>query len=276
MLNHKVKEYLDSLEKEFKFLRSEFMHHVANEATELMKEDKNFEKESENKAEVFAFYLEEGNPNGYKGWGTYYGPMRFWTDNSTKERKQSNEYPSINKIDQKMIQYWAKRAKEVVNPILLSRYADLVINFSPKISDRIADNDFFHKVIDSNIIICEKSLAAPLVRIMKAKRALDLAVTIIDKKRLTKIKDTIIKLERNIAEDDKPGLWGFAFRWLLLVYPEEVTLGDNERQELVNDVEEILKRIRGNSWLSKHARILLSEYYRRNNDRDNFMRVSYY
>ena len=272
MLNSKVKDYLDSLEKEFKFLASEFMHHIANKAIDLMKNDKNSKNVSENIAEIFAFYLEEGNPNHYDGWGTYYGPMVVCRDESGK----ANESPSIKNIDQNMIEYWEKRAKECENSILLSRYADLVVDFSPKISDRIADNEFFHKVIDSNIIICEKSLAAPLVRITKAKRALDLAVTIIDKKRLTKIKDTIIKLEKDIAEDYMPGLWGFAFRWLLLDYSEEVTLGDNERQELVKDMEERLKRVQGNSWLSKHARKLLSEYYRRNNDRENFMRVSYY
>ena len=262
MLNRRVKIYLDSLEKEFKFLKSGFMHHVADKVIELMVNDTGHE----NEAEVFAFNLEEDNPNCYEGWETYYGPRRFLTDISTKERKQFNEYSSINKIDQNMIQYWAKRANEVVNPIFLSRYADLVVDFSPKVYGEKTDDNFFHKVIDSNTIICGKPLAVPLVRITKAKRALDLAIKIDNQKRIDKAKDTVIKLERSIASDDEPALWGFAFRWLLLDYSEEVTLGDNETQELVSDLEERQERVKGNSSLSKLASELLAEYNKNNND----------
>jgi hypothetical protein len=183
------------------------------------------------------------------------------------------KYPSIRRVDQEMLEYWTKRAKESKNPILSSRYADLVVDFSSKVLSKSTDVDLFQIVIDSNITICEKSLADPLDCKTKIKRALILAIQINDKTRTNKAKDTIIKLEKDIAIDDKPGLWGFAFKWLILDFSKKINLEDKEKNELINEIEERLKREEKNPWLAENAVSLLAEYYAKEKDEENLMRV---
>lgn len=53
--------------------------------------------------------------------------------------------------------------------------------------------------------------------IEKWKHALSLALTIHDKERIEKLNKTIINYEEKIAEDDKPGLWGFSYELLIKI-----------------------------------------------------------
>jgi len=101
----------------------------------------------------------------------------------------------------------------------------------------------FQIVIDSNIAICEKSLADPLDCKTKIKRALELAIYKYDQERIKKVKETIINLEKKVATDDKPGLWGFAFKWLILDFGKKITLTETEKTELIKVLEDRLKRV---------------------------------
>lgn len=98
----------------------------------------------------------------------------------------------------------------------------MVVDFSPKVLNKNADVDLFQKVVDSNIVICEKSLAEPLDCKTKIKRALTLSIQIKDQERIENTKNTILKCEKDITIDDKPGLWGFAFKWLLLDFANKI------------------------------------------------------
>ncbi|HNU96588.1 MAG TPA: DUF4209 domain-containing protein, partial [Candidatus Magasanikbacteria bacterium] len=235
MLNSEVKKYLESLEQE-KMTPVSFHgeHNIAQKIKDLLKKDEQYEPTKEDIAEQMAFDFMADYPNDNNGWETYHGPM-FVLPN---DKGQMVEYPSIRRVDQEMLGYWAKRAKESKNPILSSRYADLVVDFSPKILSKSTDIDLFQIVIDSNITICEKSLADPLDCKTKIKRALILAIQTNDQTRINKAKDTIIKLEKDIAIDDKPGLWGFAFKWLILDFSKKITLEDKEKNKLVDEIEE--------------------------------------
>jgi len=270
MLNSEVKKYLESLEQE-KMTPVSFHgeHNIAQKIKDLLKKDEQYETTKEDIAEQMAFDFMADYPNDNSGWETYHGPM-FVMPNKDG---QMVEYPSIKRIDQEMLGYWAKRAKESKNPILSSRYADLVVDFSPKVLSKSADVDLFQIVIDSNITICEKSLADPLDCKTKIKRALILAIQTNDQTRINKAKDTIIKLEKDIAIDDKPGLWGFAFKWLILDFSKKITLEDKEKNKLVDEIEERLKREEKNPWLAENAVSLLAEYYAKEKDEENLMRV---
>jgi len=270
MLNDEVKKYLESLEQE-KMTPVSFHgeHNIAQKIKDLLKKDEQYETTKEDIAEQMAFDFMADYPNDNSGWETYHGPM-FVMPNKDG---QMVEYPSIKRIDQEMLGYWAKRAKESKNPILSSRYADLVVDFSPKVLSKSADVDLFQIVIDSNITICEKSLADPLDCKTKIKRALILAIQTNDQTRINKAKDTIIKLEKDIAIDDKPGLWGFAFKWLILDFSKKITLEDKEKNKLVDEIEERLKREEKNPWLAENAVSLLAEYYAKEKDEENLMRV---
>jgi len=107
----------------------------------------------------------------------------------------------------------------------------------------------------------------------KIKRALILTIQINDQTRISKTKSTIIKLEMDIAIDDKPGLWGFAFKWLILDFSKKVILEDKEKNELINEIVERLKRVEKNPWLTENAVSLLAEYYASQKDEKNLMRV---
>ncbi|MBU1729971.1 DUF4209 domain-containing protein [Patescibacteria group bacterium] len=270
MLNSEVKKYLESLEQEqITPMSFHGEHDIAQKIKDILKKDEKYEPTKEDIAEQMAFDFMADYPNDNSGWETYHGPM-FVMPN--KDR-QMVEYPSIKRINQEMLEYWAKRAKESKNSILSSRYADLVVDFSPKTLNKSADVDLFQIVIDSNITICEKFLADPLDCKTKIKRALILAIQTNDQTRTSKAKDTIIKLENDIAIDDKPGLWGFAFKWLILDFFKKIILEDKEKNELINEIEERLKREEKNPWLAENAVSLLAEYYAREKDEKNLMRV---
>lgn len=269
-MNSEVKKYLESLEQEQKPLASfHGEHDIAQKIKNIFKKDGNYELTKEDMAEQMAFDFMADYPNDNSGWETYYGPM-FVMPN---KEGQMVEYPSIKRVNQEMLEYWAKRAGESKTHILSSRYADLVVDFSPKVLSKSADIDLFQIVIDSNIAICEKSLADPLDCETKIKRALVLAIQTNDQARITKTKDTIIKLEKDVAIDDKPGLWGFAFKWLILDFAKKVTLKNKEKSELINAIEERLKRVEKNPWLIENAVSLLAEYYASEKDEENLMRV---
>ncbi len=270
MLNSELKKYLESLEQELKALESfHGEHDIAKKIKDILKKEEKYEPTKEDIAEQMAFDFMADYTNDNSGWGTYHGPM-FVMPNKDG---QMVEYPSIRRVDQEMLEYWAKRAKESKNPILSSRYADLVVDFSLKILSKNAGIDLFQIVIDSNIIICEKSLAEPLDCKTKIERALILSIQINDQTRISKTKDTLLKLEKDIAVDDKPGLWGFSFKWLLLDFAKKITLEDKEKNELINDLEEKLTRVANNPWLAENAVSLLAEYYASEKDEKNLMRV---
>ena len=188
MLNREVKKYLESLEqKQTVPMSFHGEHDIAQKIKDILKKDEKYEPTKEDIAEQMAFDFMADYPNDNSGWEIYHGPM-FVMPNKDG---QMVEYPSIKRINQEMLEYWAKRAKESKSPILSSRYADLVVDFSPKTLSKSADVDLFQIVIDSNIAICEKSLVDPLDCKTKIKRALDLAIQKYDQGRITKTKNTL-------------------------------------------------------------------------------------
>lgn len=270
MLNTNVKNYLEILDKEEKPLTSfHGEYDFAKEIKKILAEDKNYTATKEDMAEQMTFDFLADYQNDSSGWGTYYGPMFVLPNNEG----QMMEYPSIKRIDKEILDYWTQRAKETRNPILASRYADLVVDFSSKILNKGADIELFKIIIDSNIAICEKSLADPLDCKTKIKRGLILSTQINDQGRITKTKEAILKLEKKVATDDKPGLWGFAFRWLILDFGNKISLNENEKNELISELEERLKRIEKNTWLAENAVSLLAEYYANQKNEKDLMRV---
>ena len=116
-------------------------------------------------------------------------------------------------------------------------------------------------------------LADPLDCKTKIKRALLLAIQISNQERITKVKEAIINLEKKVAIDNKPGLWGFAFRWLILDFGKKITLSETEKARLIKTLEGRLKRVKKDVWLAENAVSLLAEYYAGENDEGNLMRV---
>lgn len=269
-MHKEIKSYLESFDCQKTPLHSDQDEHlISDNIKRLLKELGTYNPDDGDLFEQIAFDFMPDYPDKLNGWRTYYGPMLVMPNKAG----QMIEYPSIQKVTRETLAYWNKRALETSNPILVSRYSDLVVDFSKKINKTNANYKLIRTVIDSNIAICKDQMMSDLSRKSKIKRALQLVLNIKDKTRLENVINTTIKLEDKIAEDDKPGLWGFTFKWLLLDYKSKIPIKDKTKKYLVDILEKRLNRVLDNPWSTENAVSLLAEYYANENDTVNLMRV---
>lgn len=255
-INKEIREFLSQLES----LSEQISEHEISERIKSFIKEK-FEQSPPEILlwEQMAFDFTENYPNDKSGWGTYFGPM-FVLPN--KEGKMV-EYPSIQKVTPEILSYWGKRAKESKHPILRQRYSNLVWDFSEKINRRKPHYSIAKIFVDSIIEIAEKDLYKHDVYVIeKLKRALSLALTINDKERIDRLKNNIISYEEKIAEDDKPGLWGFSYE--LFLKSKKIQITQEEEQKIIKDLEDRFERLlKGNNhWATKKAAMLLADYYK--------------
>ena len=230
----------------------------------------------EMKAEWMAFDFMANYPEDRNTWYTYFGPMMTW---KTKEEKIV-ESPSIENISEAILDYWGNRSQEVTHPLLRARYADLVWDFSKPVTKKTPNVVFAQRAIDSYLELITKALYEHAITgISYAKRALDLAISLNDSKRIESVRDAIIKLEGEICEVEAPGTWGFAFD--ILVGNSKAKLGDNQRQVLIDRLENILATVADAAesektiepFVGEHAGLRLAAYYRRTNKPEEVKRV---
>ncbi len=257
MIREELKQYFDDLDSKLEPCE-EFQ--IGQRIGELLNAKENKITDKQELAEYAAFQFLADYQNKNTGWGTYYGPM-FVLPNKDN---QMVEFPSIKAIDDEVMAYWRKRAEESKHPILSCRYADLIIDFEPKLKNISIDYKMVQKVIDASIDICGKTLDDALGCKDKLNRAFLLTKQINDSDRLQKIVAAIIETEGKFAEDDKPGLWGYAFKWLVLEN-NEADLTEPQKRTLLTDLESRLDRLSNtkepNTWNIECAVVLLAEYY---------------
>ncbi len=255
-INEVIREFLDQLES----ISEKISEHKISEKIESFTKEK-FEQ---NPPEVLlweqmAFDFTENYPNDKSVWGTYFDSMCVLPN---KEGKMV-EYPSLQKVTPEILSYWEKRARESKNPLLKGRYSNLVWDFSERIKGEKPNYSIAQFFVDSVIEIAERDLHEYEVDVIKKlERALTLALTINDEERINKLKNTIISYEEKIAEDDKPGLWGFSYE--LLVKNKKINLIQKEEQRIIKDLEDRFERLlKGNDhWSAKNAAMLLADYYK--------------
>jgi len=223
-------------------------------------------------AEIIAFDFAEDYSDQKFGWGTYFGPMIVVPQKNGTVMK----YPNICDITPAIIEYWSKRVKEVKNPILKARYANLVWDFSKKVTRRQPEYSIAQIAIDSIIEIAQKGLHKYKTEVIKKLgRALFLALSLNDKNRIERVKNTIIHYEDKIAEDNKPGLWGFSFDFLLK--NKKILLNPEEKIKIINDLEQRLDRLSKakdlDPWSAESAAFRLADYYNRSNRKEDANRV---
>ncbi len=263
-----IADYLKAVDEEkAKTQEYSYGNKISERIKTILNKNSDYEASQEDLAEMMAFdYMQDYKNNS---WNTYYGPMF----NRQDKNGQIVEYPSLSKVDQEILNYWASRSEVSKNPILISRYADLVVDFSSVIVGKGAALDLFKKVINSNIEICKNLMIHPIDCKTKIKRALNLAIGLNNQDQINKVKEAIIDLEKKVASDDKAGLWGFSFRWLLLDFSKKNILDQLEESKLVNEMEDRLYRVEKDTWLAEHAVVILAQYYAKKNDESNLARV---
>ncbi len=258
MIREELKDYLGQLEADIKSV-DEF--YIGEKIGEILNAKKEEVLEKQELAEYIAFNFLPEYPNKEMGWGTYYGPM-FILPNKDG---QMIEFPSIKRVDDEVLNYWRERADASRHPSLTCRYADLVVDFEPIVKRVNIDYRLAQKVVDSTIEVCSKNLDDGLGCKTKLKRALDIAKQINDSGRLENLKNSIIETEDKFAETAKPGLWGYSFDWLLLENNGKIVLTKEEENNLINGLEEKLKKLMELSdpdpWFVECAVTPLAEYY---------------
>jgi hypothetical protein len=269
MLNPKIKEYLDSLNADPAQKADELK--VSQEISKIVR-DSGEKARGEDLYEAIAFDFFPRHAENEYSWGTHYGAQMVFN----KEGGGIIEYPSLQQVDEAALVYWEKRARESKHPILVERYADLVVDFSPKILKKPANHELAQKVIDSALVICDDDLVESIAQKDRLRRALEVTLSWNDQSRLEKVKNTIIKCEKKLAIDDKPGLWGFAFKWLVLE-SDKTKVTNEELASMLNELEERLKRLSSSEdpdpWPIECAVNLLVDYYATMDDGDNVERL---
>jgi hypothetical protein len=263
----KIKEFLASLDSNSQPINEmEISGKVKKFAEE--KYGKNIPEELV--AEQMAFDFIENYSDEKTGWGIYFGPM-FVLPN---EEGKFVEYPSIRRITPEIIAYWEKRVKEAKHPVLKARYANLVWDFSEKITGNKPHYTIAQMIIGSIIEIAENNLHKyPTDVIKKLERALSLALSINDVELIEKLKNGIINYENKIAEDDKAGLWGFSYE--LLVKNKKVSIGPDEEKKIIDALKQRFDRTlkKDNIFSVEHAALLLTDYYNRIGNKDKLKKT---
>lgn len=247
---------------------------ISQGISKVIRQTATTEPSTECLAEAMAFEFCENYQSKDTGWGTYYGPMMVFKDTNGS----LVESPSIKKITPEVIEYWSERANEAKNPILRARYADLVWDFSKIVTGKQSSYTIAQIVIDAILEIARNdNYKYEIGVITKIERALSLALLINDVMRIELVRDCIIDFEDKIAEDDKPGTWGFSYN--LLLNNKKVNLSDAQKQKIILDLEDRLKRVSEigsanfNPWSTESAALYLANHYRRCKQNEDVKRV---
>lgn len=215
-------------------------------------------------AEVMAFDFCENYQNQVNDWGTYYGPMMVLKNRDGTFMVS----PSIKRVTVEMVQYWTERAAVARHPVIRARYADLVWDFSKIIVGTSAPYNIGWTAIDSIIEIAKKNCHKYEVQVItKLERALSLALALNDTARIEAVLGAVVSYEDHIAQDSKPGLWGFAYD--LLLERNKIAMPERLTRKLIDDLESRLKRVAKpenpadtDAWAADAAALRLASYYR--------------
>ena len=172
-------------------------------------------------------------------------------------------------ITEERLIYWEKRANEVKSPLLIGRYAGLVIDFSDsKFVKKSINVDLTRKVIDSNIKIVENNLVSSVNCKNKIKRALVLAIKIKDEERKEKVKEVILKYE-----DKSPNWIVFPFECFLLNYDYKIKLKEEEKRKIISDLEKFIEKESDHFESICKPVTMFAKYYHKKEDEENLIQV---
>lgn len=221
-------------------------------------------------AEMIAFGFAENYQDSDTGWGTYYGPMLVMPN----KEGQMVESPSIKLVDAEMLSYWSERANQARHPILKARYADIVWDFSRRVTRSTGDPSMARIAVVAYIDSTQKHLNKHDFDIAKKlNRALSLALSINDEALVQKVKETIISSEAYIAANGNIKNRGFSYD--LLIEQHRISLTEDEKHQIIASLEQWLSIVSDaanqelfDPFASEEAALRLAKYYRKINDQN--------
>lgn len=181
-------------------------------------------------AELAAFRFHTRDTPDGGPWGTYFQPMMTCT------RADGTLVcgPDIADSTAKTIEYWAKRAKAVKHPALAARYADLVWDFSKRVTGKAPGIEFARLAIDSYIEALKMDDGAAWGdNRQNVERVLQLAKSIKDGDRITRAVEAIIDYSNRTSDNDMLGTYCYLFD--LLILPKNAPPLEKEQREKIID-----------------------------------------
>lgn len=227
-------------------------------------------------AELAAFQFEPTPSEDTCVWGTYFGPIY------TGKREDGTPIynPYITDADGDVLAHWQERTLSVSHPVMKARYADLVWDLSRKITGDKPNFRFASTAIDAYVETTRKHLYKDsMLGICYVTRALNLALSIHDQKRIEVARDAMFDLFDVIAEPKKIGTWHFLFD--ALYENKKVPLSQHQKRFLIDSLEKILLACidpSSSSPLNLYAAYIavdrLAKHYRRTNQNADAHRVA--
>lgn len=226
-------------------------------------------------AELAAFEFRVASAGEVTEWGSHFGPMM----SATYEDGTRIERPDIKEIDEDILNYWKLRAESSKHPVCKARYADLVWDLSPLILSRRDDVKFPKMAIDAYIETSDKVTSETRVQsIQNLERALELAISLNDKERISAVKNALFRLFDRIAQPGQDGTWPFLFD--LLYDNKKVPSTEEEEGRIISSLEGILKKcgdpeLKENfsPWGAQAAAERLEKHYKKKKQDDDISRV---
>jgi len=251
MLKEELKQYLFGVDNSSDSFDE---HIISNKIREIIKADDT--KSLEDEAEIFAFNVYTDTSNS-TSWNSYFGPMMSFSD----KNGEAVDFPTRNILNEQILTYWRNRFNESKHPFFKARYADLIIEFANYNSEKI-EPEIFNQSIDSHIDLSKQDNIEDIEARQQLERAFYLIKKYNKKDKYLEIFGISLELEEKIAQDDKPGLWGFVLEWFLL--DPNFSVPEDKEIAYINNFNDRRKRLISTNSIGslENATVELAKYYR--------------
>lgn len=219
--------------------------------------------------EILAFSLVPSNHNN--NWGTYYGPQMTYEDADNN----IIEVPALNDITLDAMSYWEQRYKTTLNPLLTMTYAGLVWDFKQNIFHQKCDSVLYRTYVDSMLKVCKEDYAShPTITCNILERLFHVAKN--QSSDLQLVKEAYIDFEKKHAEDNAVRYWSSRF---LIMLNNKKFFDKGEIEAIVQEHEQRLNRMcipvngKLNPWSIESQAVLLADYYKSHQQREEIKRV---
>ena len=221
---------------------------------------------------AFNFVARIGDTPG--PWSTFFRP-KF---SGTKNDGAPFFAPDLAEVDSEIISHWEARSAEAKHPMLRARYSDLVWDFKKTAIGESPAFDFAQRACDAYLEVADTGIyKEPVQGVLYLRRALSIALSISDKERVSRVKQAMRALAKQIRDPRQIGTWAFVFDDL--VENKRVQLDDAEVEEIIADLESCLASCStmGNEqfdpWAAQAAAERLAGFYERKGQKEDVHRV---
>ena len=204
-------------------------------------------------AEIAAWRFMRPHGTECEPWGIYWGPL---TSGILADGTTHFYNPDVAEVNQAILEHWINRAASAKHPVVKARYADLAWEIgrylkrsgtSSKLNPKEQINldipvNLAQTAIDAYLSAIELELVEDEYHSWQfIERALGLAISLNDQPRIGRAKTILFGYSRKLAGGPTKFMW-WRLDDIASNYGKALTLGDDERKEIVDLLETVLAR----------------------------------